>query len=233
MVQAGKDITPIEWWTLDDLLEYLTLAPFRYEIDEALRRMERAFSTGDVPLIIDNYFDGKIQSYEIDPFRFHTKYSLEFDYFNQRVLLVPRGGHEFSQKRGRVVKQDPLRVWPLRPPASQTAPVRRTDIELAPAAPPPPPPKTTAGAEPLAITHLTPMLKLRGDAMSKDEAWKQCKQFTISGAGFRYRVWPTARQQAGLEPKAPAGKKRRKPTEIEPEAEQIIGPKKSGRESSR
>ena len=118
---------------------------------------------------------------------------------------------------------------------SRRGPQNNPSIAASPPSPPPPPlpvPQTTVGAEARAITHLTPMLKLLGDAMSKSEARAECKQFNISGAGFRYHVWPTARERAGLERKAPPGKKRRKPAEIEPEVEQIIGPKKSGRKSS-
>jgi hypothetical protein len=86
--------------------------------------------------------------------------------------------------------------------------VRRRDVErLHPelAAPPPPP---TVGAETRAIAHLVPMLKLRRDAMSKDEAWAECNpKFSISHAGFENHVWPTAREQAELQRKAPAGRK--------------------------
>jgi len=115
--------------------------------------------------------------------------------------------------------------------------VRRLDVErwerLYPelAAPPPPPPpapppsapQTTAGAEARAIAHLKPLLELRGDAMSRREAWKECKPFNISCAGFFNHVWPTARELAGLERKAPAGRKKRK-LDIESEVERAIGP---------
>jgi hypothetical protein len=126
--------------------------------------------------------------------------------------------------------------------------VRRLDVErwerlypeLAPSPPPPLPPPvpapTTAGAEARAIAHLKPLLDRRGDAMSKDEAWGECKQFNISYAGFENNVWPTARERAGLERKAPAGRKRRKPADIKSEVEQVIGPapgKKSRSQSPR
>ena len=88
-------------------------------------------------------------------------------------------------------------------------------------------PKATAGAEQRAITHLKPMLEQRGDAMSKGEAWKECKQFNISYAGFENHVWPKARELAGLERKAPPGKKKRQPVEIEQEVDQILGPEPS------
>jgi hypothetical protein len=88
-------------------------------------------------------------------------------------------------------------------------------------------PKATVGAETRAIAYLKPLLE-RNPAMSKDEARKECEPFKLSGAGFDDRVWPAARQAAGLSREAPAGRKRRKPTEIEPAIEQIIGPKKSG-----
>ena len=90
-------------------------------------------------------------------------------------------------------------------------------------------PKATAGAETRAIAHLKPLIERYGEAMSKDEARKHCEQFKLSGAGFDDRVWPAAREAAGLPRQAPAGKKPRKSKEIAPEIERIIGPKKSGR----
>jgi hypothetical protein len=131
--QAAAEHTPIEWWTLEDLLEYLTLAPFRYEIDVALHEMERYISTGELPVIVDHYFDGELQSYEIYPFAFHTKYTLVFDFSTQQVRIVrrgPRGAYQWGFVRGdsgRVTKQDALRVWPPRPPASQSAPRQLED----------------------------------------------------------------------------------------------------------
>jgi len=74
-------------------------------------------------------------------------------------------------------------------------------------------PKATAGAEKRAISHLKPLLDVRRDAMSKGEAWNECKQFNISHAGFENHVWPKARELAGLERKAPPGKKKREPVE--------------------
>ena len=88
-------------------------------------------------------------------------------------------------------------------------------------------PKATAGAQQRAIAHLKPMLEQRGDAMSKGEAWEECKQFNISYAGFENHVWPKARELAGLERKAPPGKKKRQPKEIEQEVNQILGPEPS------
>jgi hypothetical protein len=106
--------------------------------------------------------------------------------------------------------------------------VRRTDVErwesLYPELAPPLPPQATAGAEKRAIAHLKPLLERHGDAMSKDEAWKECEQFSISRNGFENHVWPRTRELAGLERKAPAGRKH-KPKEIEQEIEQIVGPK--------
>jgi hypothetical protein len=124
MARAAEQVTPIEWWTLDDLLEYLTLAPFRYEIDRALHEMQRAFSTGDLPLYFEtDAIDGKLQSYEFDPFRFRTGYTLEFDYARQVVRVVSRRGElQWGRRDHKLIKQDALRIWRLRPPASQTAP---------------------------------------------------------------------------------------------------------------
>jgi hypothetical protein len=100
--------------------------------------------------------------------------------------------------------------------------VRRRDVKrLHPELAPPPAP-TTVGAETRAIAHLKPLLQSHGDAMSKDKVRNACEQFKLSGAGFDDRVWPAAREAAGLSREAPAGRKRRTPTETE------IGPEKSG-----
>jgi hypothetical protein len=112
--------------------------------------------------------------------------------------------------------------------------VRRLDVERWERLRPELAPKTTAGAEARAIERLTPLLKTRGDAMSKDEAWEECNQFNISRVGFDDRVWPTARDRAGLQRKAPAGRNPREPEDIKPIVDQIVGPepnKKSRRKS--
>jgi len=128
----------------------------------------------------------------------------------------------WRKARGRIAEEcDPRAIWPPHLPAFQIA-----------APPPAPPPQATAGAEMRAIAHLKPLLKLHRDAMSKDEAWKECKPFNISYNGFENHVWPTARELAGLERKAPAGRKRRKPKDIKPIIDQIVGPE-PGKKSRR
>jgi hypothetical protein len=94
-------------------------------------------------------------------------------------------------------------------------------------------PTATVAAEKRAAAHLKTLLERNRD-MSKGEARKACERFNLSGAGFDDRVWPDAREAAGLSRQAPAGKKRRRAAEIEQTVDQIIGPdKKSGRKSSR
>jgi hypothetical protein len=137
MAQAeSQSTTPIEW-TLEELLEYLTLAPFGYEIDDALHEMERAISIGDLPLIDEEYVDGKLKRrYRLDPFYFRKHYTLEFDHrlkeganalvtLQNMVRVVPRNEqlqwgksvlHSYL-----VIEQDVRRVWPRRPPEPQTA----------------------------------------------------------------------------------------------------------------
>jgi hypothetical protein len=116
-------------WTLEELLEYLTLAPFGYEIDAALREMERAISTGELPLIDEEYVDDKLKSrYRLKPFYFRSNYILEFDRRNHRVRVAPR---QREVKWGNsvfhfylVIKQDAQRVWPRRQPAPNAAPLK-------------------------------------------------------------------------------------------------------------
>jgi hypothetical protein len=66
----------------------------------------------------------------------------------------------------------------------------------------------TARIETKAITFLVPLLKTNRD-ITRGEAWKKCKQKfpTLSERGFRSRIWPDAREGAGLESKAPAGRR--------------------------
>lgn len=59
-----------------------------------------------------------------------------------------------------------------------------------------------------AIRHVANMLK-KDPALSKDKAKAECKQFKISGAGFRYRVWPKAREEARFPARAKPGPKKK------------------------
>jgi hypothetical protein len=66
---------------------------------------------------------------------------------------------------------------------------------------------TTAGAEHRAIERLAKLLRAEPN-MTKAAAQKACGS-DVSKLGFKTRVWPRAREVAGLSPKAPAGQKRR------------------------
>src|SRR5262249_47209231 len=69
------------------------------------------------------------------------------------------------------------------------------------------PAKSSAAAETRAITFLASRLKTNPN-MRRDDAWRACHtKFRLSERGFRQRVWPQARQTAGLEPTAPPGRK--------------------------
>ena len=68
---------------------------------------------------------------------------------------------------------------------------------------------STAKAESDAINYLTGKLK-ENHNLAKADAEAECKQFEITQRGFRDRVWPNARKDAGLSATAPAGRKRQK-----------------------
>jgi hypothetical protein len=67
---------------------------------------------------------------------------------------------------------------------------------------------STAGSEMKAVAFLASQLRTNRN-MRRADAWKACcMEFPkLSERGFRSRVWPQARQDAGLEPTAPAGRK--------------------------
>jgi hypothetical protein len=66
-----------------------------------------------------------------------------------------------------------------------------------------------ASTETKAITFLAVKLKENPNLGRDADAWDACsKQFpTLSQRGFKDRVWPKAREAAGLEPMAPRGRK--------------------------
>ena len=75
--------------------------------------------------------------------------------------------------------------------------------------------KPTGGEEAGAIRALSSQLRKNKDMKVDDaKAWCASEGYELSGYGFRYRVWPKAREAAGLSLKAPPG---RKPKSLRPE----------------
>jgi hypothetical protein len=120
MAEAAEQYTPIDW-TLEELVEYLALAPFGYEIEAAVDNIKRAISSGDLPLWDEEYVGGKLKRrYRLDPFYFRTHYTLKFDYIARvrKMRVVPQslqwddGILHFYL----VIKQDVQRVWPRQSP---------------------------------------------------------------------------------------------------------------------
>ena len=68
---------------------------------------------------------------------------------------------------------------------------------------------STVRDESEAIRYLTHKLKQEPD-LKRIDAETECKQFGISQRGFRDRVWPKARERAGLSATAPPGRKKAK-----------------------
>jgi hypothetical protein len=76
-------------------------------------------------------------------------------------------------------------------------------------------PKVTGAEETGAIKALAFHLGKNKDMTFGDaKAWCASEGYGLSGDGFRYRVWPKAREAAGLSLKAPPG---RKPKSLRPE----------------
>jgi hypothetical protein len=68
----------------------------------------------------------------------------------------------------------------------------------------------TAAGENAAIRALATYLKENPEVRREDAAdWCRAEHFKFSYRGFQSRIWPAAREQAGLEAKAPVGRKRK------------------------
>jgi hypothetical protein len=91
--------------------------------------------------------------------------------------------------------EDLLRRWPQKP------------------SPPKPPSSATAGDEKKAVDFLVEQLEA-DQYLTRDRALEICRERfpKLTERGFRFRVWPKAREGAGLEPIASPGRKpNRKP----------------------
>jgi hypothetical protein len=68
-------------------------------------------------------------------------------------------------------------------------------------------PTAKGRAEVRAIKHLACLLKSNPN-MRKEDARAACAEFNLSDRGFEDRVWPKAREEAGLPPIGKSGRKR-------------------------
>ena len=66
----------------------------------------------------------------------------------------------------------------------------------------------SARHETLAIRELTAILRQEPD-IGRTDAKARLTKYSLSGKGFASRVWPSARKEAGLDPRARPGRKRR------------------------
>jgi hypothetical protein len=64
-----------------------------------------------------------------------------------------------------------------------------------------------AAVENRAIKHLSQMLK-SDRYLGREKGWDACREFGVTITGFKSRIWPRARKEAGLSPKARAGRKK-------------------------
>jgi hypothetical protein len=88
-----------------------------------------------------------------------------------------------------VRKSDIMHRWPFSPSALSVA--------------------TTARDEAGAIAFLAEKLRSSGEELTRESAYTECSEkFKLSKNGFRFRVWPKARIEAGLPATAPSGRKR-------------------------
>jgi hypothetical protein len=63
------------------------------------------------------------------------------------------------------------------------------------------------------VDALMTLLRERADNVTVEEAFRLCRESNplLSRRGFHARVWPNAREAAGLSPRAPAGRKPKSP----------------------
>ncbi len=93
-------------------------------------------------------------------------------------------------------RADVLRLWPSREPLSNFVKSPASAIE-----------------EKRATEKLAAILRQEPN-ISKAQAKERLSDRSFSDQGFEVRIWPNARIEAGLEPRAPAGRKPRKKTSL-------------------
>jgi hypothetical protein len=108
---------------------------------------------------------------------------------SDKLYASGRGEPQWTHLQVR--KPDIVRFWPFKPSAISVMTTAATEIE--------------------AVAFLAGKFRSSGEELTRANAFAECsKYFKLSRTGFRLRVWPKARESAGLLATAPSGRKRRR-----------------------
>jgi hypothetical protein len=174
------------WIALYDALYWMQFEAFKFSIFNHEEALRNALLSGEVPVRGKSRFGSEYQRIEKDITTAEVLITVNM----VRPSLMSSQSASFDSVQ---VDRILLEKW-------LTANALETDAG-----------RLFAAHEHSAISFLTGQLGADRD-MTRGEAWAVCRaEFrALSERGFRSRIWPSARQAAGLEPRAHAGRKRRK-----------------------